>query len=281
MLSRSTLSLFFIALTAVLQGCAVNHSTASDIYYANTWERIPDKTSNEEHARDSDFLRDSVILAGGVLETQGLGLQYGNLAGSIASVLLDSLHDSPQDFPSVIAWVPKTEAPEPEMAIELLSGELNTSFLAAAKDLGWTVELIKEIDENNNGTEGFTYRSYGVAYPETGCNSFDEPGKATCKIAIRAGNLNLEEAPEEIGEYQGWRTVFLGSRGTHIRFFYAGESFLPTVELYQRMSETLPEWLYFFMPLSPKYVVTDKEGSLRTYPYLLNRGEELHFVEPK
>jgi hypothetical protein len=250
-------------------------SFANNVLHAAGVNNVSD-TSYEafEKANRSGRVHDN---SRGLVGATSYGVLSGINAGSFLSgglgalVWMGTTDGSRWDlYPSFYGWIPVEMAADAKQAQQLIRDMLYT---AAA-------EALAEVDL----PEGYVMDS--EPHPKFGwpminggeCNQ----GKTICAYRFIGGvEEQTQKAPDFLGGYDAWRAqmVIYGSyavdRVPQPRF--------PDTEVYLKMSQQLPEWLFGYMAPAKKIISHCDQDACRFIeaPYLVNQGQILLFVEPK
>lgn len=290
-----TLKALTVAMAALIAvGCA--SQPKSQAYLLNEslgGHRIEDKVSNEEHQKSSPLLKHGILIAGANYQsTTGLGLtnfRYEGLATSLITAMLDIGIPKTYEKTWIVGRLPMTAGE----SAEDLHRRIFDDYLQAARTMLDESGLEYSVYEHDSKTkrgpgvdadEMYEFEVFIINAPEYKCEYMvTDAGKkdSNCALLVRAGGLKTDYAPQghELAGQESWRIS--SSLRHEIKFVLNDEGFLPVMEMHQRVSELLPHWAYMFMPDSDAYPVLNASGEAKGYPYFLNQGKELHFVNPE
>lgn len=227
----------------------------------------------------------------------GFGAGAAGALGFAAMVFSGPTAESVSQSSQVLAWAPRSFAPDAATAQAklnaLIARELDAVLAEVPMPPGYRIE--KAVEQKTR------YRPSGGLFPDLFPDGFEATHtdftvtggectdrKVICRYSVNAGTPPVEGmAPAVLGGYPAWTwtrgkglptipgTVFDG-RGlvkTH-------RPLLPDLDVYRRLSERLPEWVYLYMaPYRVSYwnQAAGKHLFL-TYPFVFNRGTAHFFA---
>lgn len=190
----------------------------------------------------------------------------------------------------IVAFVPKSIAPDMDAAVRVQSERLNAALRAAREEIQLPEpfrygEIEIKDPETNYGFLTVTLRVLGSycdrgglscgfqAHVPTGGNS----ATAASKSRIRGGF-----APQKLNGAPAWR--FVSGAGLGNGDGKGGDwedPLLPELEFYRRASAHLPPWMYLYVaPGRTSYRREDGTYAWLPAPAILRQGEVLLFIKP-
>lgn len=196
----------------------------------------------------------------------------------------------PGEASQIVAFVPKSIAPDMDAASKTTAGALNAAIEAAMKEVALPAPFRYGEMELTSAPNKYGFRSSLVAIHGMDCGigetkcamDFYVPvrertGSATKSFGIREGF-----APQAFGGEPAWSVVggiFLSN--TSNLGHYWEKPLLPEMEFYQKVSERLPPWMYLYIaPGHTSYRREDGTYAWFPAPAILRQGKILLFVEP-
>jgi hypothetical protein len=213
------------------------------------------------------------------------GVSSGTQAGSLLLLsFLLSNQQGAEEYPKIFAWMPKSDAANPNEAMLRFRAVLADAYSKALPDGAATVTT--EILQAQNGLIfGGGTHDKEHAYLTIHTADCDAQTNGTGCYAYFLGmerEPKVGKSPEVLGAYSAYawelsseRATFFGypmmlrRDGKNLSHEMDSEK---RVEVLRNISANLPPWIYIY--LAPM-------KSLLQYPALLNQGEFLYFIEPE
>ena len=196
----------------------------------------------------------------------------------------------PGEASQIVAFVPKSMAPDMGAASKAAAGALNSAIEAAMKE----VELPAPF-RYGDVEQTSTHDKYGCVYyrapilgmdcgvGDTKCAmTFFTPANAKTRSSITSEGIRDGFAPQIFGGQPAWSVVggiFLTNSSTLGQFWR--EPLLPELQFYQKVSEHLPTWMYLYIaPGRTAYRKDDGTYAWLQAPVILRQGQVALFIKP-
>jgi len=207
----------------------------------------------------------------------GVGFGFG-LGMGVLSLLAPSPVE-PLSYSMILAWMPKSEASDPDQATDKLQAMLKKALEEAIRErLPAPFTVGPPIPKN-------PARFAIVGGP---CN--EEGHQCVLQAAVQCqpaagmtpGMLGGGGAwvwhpigrPSEVLAATFWRSVTVSGDWTK-----PYRDWLPDLAIYQAMSKRLPEWVFLYLAPTTPISLGNGQGFLQ-FPVVLNKGTALYFVSP-
>jgi len=191
----------------------------------------------------------------------------------------------------IVAFVPKSIAPDMDTASKTVAGKLNPAIEAVMKEVPLPAPFRYGEMELTSTHDKYGFRSslvpilgMGCGIGETKCEmDFFVPARERMRTSIASRGIRDGFAPQAFGGEPAWSVVggiFLSNSSTLGQFWR--EPLLPEFEFYQKVSERLPPWMYLYIaPGRASYRKEDGTYAWLPAPAILHQGRILPFVEPR
>ena len=297
-----SLTIVTLALAALLAGCASStpkpyvhnpkYSEALNLAEAAGIYGLDDIPADKAYRARGSGTGLAGAAAVGVLDAGNPLPGFSALGGGVMGFLSMAIPPPPGPGASsqIVAFIPKSIAPDMDTAVRVQSEHLKAAFRAAMEDLPLLDpfrygEIEIKDPEANYGFLTVTLRVFGgycdrgglscgfQAHVPTGGNS----ATAASKSRIRDGF-----APQKLGGTPARR--FVSGAGLSNGDGKGGDwedPLLPEFEFYQKVSERLPPWMYLYIaPGNTSYRKEDGTYAWLPAPAILHQGRILPFIKP-
>ena len=158
-----------------------------------------------------------------------------------------------RDF--LVGWKPQVADKSAKVAHEELTTAYNTATLKAAGSMGWEIEKRPLMNPSNVSTTSDpaqfrNFARYGIHAPDIGCKIIHEDNghiRNNCGIAVLAGGITSEKAPDGLPIPVGLTWAFDQSRNHSIALVSEGKTSLPRLEFAKRVSAELPNGVFMYI----------------------------------
>lgn len=202
----------------------------------------------------------------GMTGAQTLAFNAGNIMAT---------PDNPSARPSLMAWMPKTEATNKDDARIKFEELVDASLINTAQNMGIIVEKLADKGITMPKLNGWDINIWTVDAPQFGCKP------EHCVIATHVARINDWQTPEFITSGPGASFILDSnhpSQYSRIIFQQTTEKVsFPVDEFYRQLSANLPAWSAMYFPPNTVF----KDGQTLPYPVLYEHGQQLMFVTPQ
>ena len=296
-----TLTIATLALAALLAGCAsstpkpyvhnpklseaLNLAEAARIYGLKD---IPADKAYRARGSGTGLAGAAVV---GALDAGNPIPGFSALGGGVMGFLSMAVPTpaGPGEVSKIVAFVPKSIAPDMEAASKAVEERLKSAIEIAVIEIALPAPFRFDgfTKADNDRWSGGSLSIRGIIHGmdcsigETLCAMsfyYPNPAHKYSRKSIQDGF-----APESLGGAPAWSVlggIFLSNSGNLSHYWR--EPLLPEFEFYQKVSEHLPPWMYLYIaPGNTSYRKEDGTYAWLPAPAILHQGRILPFVEPR